>query len=257
MIVTKYLQRIGYSGPLVPSPETLRGLHRAHLYTVPFENLSIHSGERIQLNMAWLFNKIVTRRRGGFCYELNSLFGWLLTELGFQVTMLSAQVAHSDGEFGPEFDHMVLQVTLDDPWLADVGFGDSYLEPIRLDLRETQLDPAGKFRVAVQENGLVLQEWVDEKFVTQHLFSLTPRALADFEEMCYFHQTSPDSPFTRKIVCSKPIPAGRFTLSETHQIITRNGIKEETELTQNKLEQILRDEFGIQGVKLNFPLPRI
>src|SRR6266550_7107542 len=103
-----YLQRINYTGPLDPSAETLRGLQVAHLRTVPFENLSIHSGELIVLDDHALFEKIVDGRRGGFCYELNGLFSTLLRSLGFEVAMLSAQVANAAGIFGPDFDHMAL-----------------------------------------------------------------------------------------------------------------------------------------------------
>jgi N-hydroxyarylamine O-acetyltransferase len=243
---TAYLQRIRYTGALIPHAETLRALHRAHMLTVPFENLSIHARERIQLNYEWLFDKIVTRGRGGFCYELNGLFGWLLAELGFRVEMLSARVAHPDGSCGPKFDHMVLLVHLDEPWLVDVGFGDSYLEPIRLDFREEQADPAGIFRIVALEGELGMQEWVDGKFETQHFFTLTPHPLADYEAMCHFHQTSPESSFTRKIVCSKATLDGRVTVSGNRLIITDKDARE---------EHVLRDEIEMQNaLKKHFGL---
>src|SRR3954469_25022236 len=110
MDVPAYLDRIQYRGSLDAHRETLRGLHLAHLLHVPFENLSIHAKEPIVLNDAALFEKIVTRRRGGFCYELNGLFGMLLSNLGFKVSKLSAQVANDAGQFSPEFDHMTLLV---------------------------------------------------------------------------------------------------------------------------------------------------
>src|SRR6267142_3850477 len=133
-----YLKRINYTGPLAVSAETLRLLQVAHLRTVPFENLSIHSGEPILLNDEALFEKIVRRRRGGFCYELNGLFAALLRGLGFEVAMLSAQVANSEGVFGPDFDHMTLVVTLRETWLVDVGFGDSFLEPLLINQEDEQ-----------------------------------------------------------------------------------------------------------------------
>src|SRR5437762_14222540 len=101
MHVGAYLQRINYRGSPEPNAQTLRELHRAHMLTVPFENLDIHLGRPITLGQAALFDKIVTRRRGGFCYELNGLFAALLRALGFDVTMLSARVARADGSFGP------------------------------------------------------------------------------------------------------------------------------------------------------------
>ncbi len=246
MNISQYLHRITYSGPLVPNEDTLRALHRAHMLTIPFENLSIHAGERIQLNEAWLFDKIVTRARGGFCYELNGLFGRLLTELGFRVDRLSARVATSDGGYGPEFDHMALLVHLAEPWLVDVGFGDSYLEPLRLNERGEQLDPAGKFRIVELDGGFGMQEWVEDTFATQHFFTLMHHPLVDYEGMCQYHQTSPASSFTRKIVCSQATPNGRLTLSGNRLIQTTLGRREEVELASaEEVSAALKKHFGI------------
>src|SRR5689334_21580804 len=110
MDVQAYLHRIGYHGGLEPTAANLRDLHRAHRVAVPFENLDIHVGRPIVLDQDALFDKIVTRRRGGFCYELNGLFAVLLRALGFDVALLSAGVARADGGFGPEFDHLTLLV---------------------------------------------------------------------------------------------------------------------------------------------------
>lgn len=246
MNLLAYLQRIAYSGSLNPTLDTLRALHRAHMLTVPFENLSIHHGERIQLTPEWLFDKIVTRNRGGFCYELNGLFAELLSELGFRVERLSARVARSAGGYGPEFDHMVLLVHLDEPWLVDVGFGDSYLEPLHLRLGEEQRDPAGHFRIMKAEGGLVMQEQVEGKFEDQHFFTLIPRSLSDYEGMCHYHQTSPESSFTQKIVCSKATSGGRLTLSSNRLIRTHEGVKEETTLDgPEQVRQALEEHFRI------------
>src|SRR5918912_1986724 len=108
MDVAAYLDRIDYRGPLEPTAETLRRLHVAHLLAVPFENLNIGMGWPIVLDQDALFAKIVVRRRGGFCYELNGLFAALLRTLGFDVVMLSAGAASATAGFGPDFDHMAL-----------------------------------------------------------------------------------------------------------------------------------------------------
>src|SRR5262245_34969656 len=110
MEIQAYLDRINYHGPREPTAEALRALHRAHMLAVPFENLDIRLGRPIVLGEAALYDKIVRRRRGGFCHELNGLFATLLRELGFDVTMLSARVARVAGGFGPEFDHLTLLV---------------------------------------------------------------------------------------------------------------------------------------------------
>ena len=127
--VERYLQRIGYSGSTAPTERSLRAIHRAHLISVPFENLSVRGGEPIPLDEEALFEKIVVRRRGGFCYALNGLFASLLEGLGFRVARLAGRV----GVPGIAFDHLALRVDLERPWLADVGFGDSFLDPLHLD----------------------------------------------------------------------------------------------------------------------------
>src|SRR5690242_9646293 len=139
--VRAYLDRIGYSGGIEATAENLRALHRAHLLTVPFENLDISVGRKIVVDQEAILKKIVELRRGGFCYELNGAFAALLRALGFRVTLLSARVARESGDEGPEFDHLALLVDLEDPWLADVGFGELFLQAIRMEVGTEQMDP--------------------------------------------------------------------------------------------------------------------
>ena len=156
MNVEAYLRRINYTGSIEPTAQTLRDLQVAHLKTVPFENLSIHAGEPIVLEGEALYKKIVEQRRGGFCYECNGSFAGLLRALGFQVEMLAAGVANRQGGFGPLFDHMALAVTLDERWLVDVGFGDSFLKPLLLDSREVQVQGTQSFRIDEDGDYLIL-----------------------------------------------------------------------------------------------------
>jgi N-hydroxyarylamine O-acetyltransferase len=249
MDIPRYLQRIDYRGPREPTAETLRVLQLAHLHAVPFENLSIHWNQPIVLEDAALFEKIVNRRRGGFCYELNGLFGALLRELGFEVSMLSAGVADSGGEFGPDFDHMVLVVTLDEQWLVDVGFGDSFNEPIRLN--ETTEQVQGRRTYQVRTDGphrILYQRENGGPWSAQYRFTLEPHQYADYEDMCRYHQTSADSHFTQKRVCTRLAADGRVTLSNQRLIITgASGVKTERSLTDEaECVAILRDEFGIE-----------
>ncbi|MBI3162163.1 MAG: arylamine N-acetyltransferase, partial [Chloroflexi bacterium] len=145
MDVSSYLDRINYHGSTEPTIETLRGLHRAHLLTVPFENLDIQRGRRIVLDEAALFEKIVVNRRGGFCYELNSLFTSLLRQMGFDVTVFSANVLH--GGIPAEIDHLTLLIQLEERWIADVGFGDSSRLPLRLDFDGEQHGADSTYRL--------------------------------------------------------------------------------------------------------------
>lgn len=247
MDVSAYLGRIGYRGTPAPTAETLRRLHVAHLLTVPFENLSIHAGEPVVLDDAALFDKVVGRKRGGFCYELNGLFGALLRGLGFRVEMLSAAVANSAGGFGPEFDHMALLVTLEERWLADVGFGDSFVEPLLLDERAEQAQGSRAFRIE-EEGGrlLLLRRDAGGAWEPQYRFGLEPHAFADYAEMCRFHQTSPESHFTRGRVCSRLTAEGRVTLSGARLIETRGGERVERELAgDEEREAALLEHFQI------------
>ena len=141
-----YLERIGYSGPTRPSLNVLRRLHRRHLLSVPFENLDIRLHRPIVLSEAAFYDKIIKSHRGGFCYELNGSFALLLKRLGFNVSMLSSRVERKGGRFGPDFDHMTLLVQLKEPWLVDVGFGDSFTEPKRLDISGSQSDCGKDYR---------------------------------------------------------------------------------------------------------------
>lgn len=247
MDAAAYLRRINYDGPVVPSSETLRQLHLAHLLSVPFENLSIHWRQPIVLSDDALFEKIVHRLRGGFCYELNGLFAALLRALGFQVTMLSAEVANAAGEFGPPFDHMTLMVTLEERWLADVGFGDSFREPLLLDERDPQLQGDEAFRIEETETHLVMsRRAADGEWQPQYRFTLEPHEYADYGEMCRYHQTSPQSHFTQRRICSRATIDGRESLSEMRLITTRGRERKEVELADGtEYEKILKEHFGI------------
>jgi N-hydroxyarylamine O-acetyltransferase len=246
--IPAYLARILYAGPTQANAETLRALHRAHLVAVPFENLDIHLGLKITIDEAAILNKVVVLRRGGFCYELNGAFAALLRALGFQVTLLSARVARANGDEGPEFDNLTLRVDLNEPWLADVGFGESFLEPLLLEAGKDQRDPTGRYRLLAQGERLRMEKFVsDGSWRPQYSFSLQPRQLEEFAGMCRYHQTSPESSFTQKRICSRATPDGRITLSEMKLITTSEGAREERSLSSEKeWNSTLREKFGIR-----------
>ncbi len=219
--VSSYLARIAYSGATDPSSETLRQLHRAHLFHVPFENLDIGLNRPIVCDQSRFVHKIVEEKRGGFCYEMNGAFAWLLTELGFKVTLLSARVGRADGSVGPEFDHLTLRVDLDEPWLADVGFGESFLDPLRLKPGIEQPQDNGTFRIIEMDTSwMVERKGPHPDWKTEYAFTMLPRRLEDFSEMCHYHQTSPDSHFTQNKVCTLAAPDGRITLTQDKLIVT-------------------------------------
>lgn len=250
--VPAYLARINYSGSTAPTLETLCAVHRAHLLTVPFENLDIALGRKIAVDEEVTVRKVVQLRRGGFCYELNGAFAGLLRALGFRVTLLSARVIGESGRESPEFDHLTLRVDLEEPWLADVGFGDSFLEPLRLRSDLEQVDAAGRFRLIKSNERLQLQRAEgDACWKPQYSFSLEPHRLEDFAPMCHYHQTSPDSHFTQNRICSRATLEGRITLSGMKLIITRAGQREEKLLhSEEERLTILQEQFGIAGSEI-------
>lgn len=245
-----YLRRIPYDGPLAPTSEVLRNLHRAHMLSVPFENLDIPAKRPIVLDTDRLLRKIVDQHRGGFCYELNGAFAWLLSSLCFEVTMLSARVARRDGGFSPEFDHMALEVrdTNGDCWLADVGFGDCFLQPLPL-TRPTHSEQLGwTYRLLESGNVYSLQRKSAERdWTPQYQFTRTPHQLQEFTPMCHYHQISPESFFTQRRVCSMATVDGRITLEGMRLINTQNGTKTETEVAgEEEYRRLLREKFCVE-----------
>lgn len=229
-----YLDRIGAT-----RAGTVRELHERHVAAVPFENLSIHLGEEITLDEDLLVDKIVNRRRGGFCYELNGAFAALLRALGHDVVMLSAKV-FNDGAYGPPFDHLALRVG---DLLVDVGFGRFSLRPLDITSREDQHDPAGVFRLVDTPEGDV-----DVLFdgVPQYRMELRPRELAEFRATCWYQQTWPGSPFRRGATCSLPTPTGRITIAGNKLITTVGDDKHTEELDDDALLTAYAKHFGIE-----------
>jgi N-hydroxyarylamine O-acetyltransferase len=251
--VAKYLDRLGYTGALRPDLATLKALHLRHLRTVPFENLDIHSGRAIALDETSLYEKIVLERRGGFCYELNGLFAKLLQAVGFAVTLVAASDAHSDGSFGPEFDHLALIVDIPgmgpaERWLADVGWGDTFLAPLRLDDTDWQSDGERAYRIESDaEHRLVWQRRHDGREECNYRFRLEARSLADFAAMCLFHQVSPNSPFTQKRLVTMATVEGRVTLDDERLTVTTGAVKDQHDVDgEQEFVLLLKRHFGVE-----------
>ena len=248
MDVTSYLDRLNAEAGGEPALDQLALLHERHLEEVPFENLDIHRGVEIILDENRILQKIVDDRRGGFCYELNCAFAWLLRELGYQVTLFSAEVARKEGGFGIPFDHMILGVELDQVWLADVGFGDSFRRPLPLVAGQIEEQLGDGFRLRRQEPWWILERRQDlgGDLLPQYRFTLEPRQLSDFIPGCRYHQTSPESTFTQGTICSRALPDGRVTLHPDRLGIMRNGERTETSIRdQEEWARALEEHFGM------------
>jgi N-hydroxyarylamine O-acetyltransferase len=254
MDTEKYLRRIGIENfDISVNAESLNHLQKQHLLTVPFENLDIHLKRLIILDTERFYEKIVEEKRGGFCYELNGLFCELLNQIGFSSRLISARVATDNGDFSAEYDHMTILTKVGgEEFLVDAGFGDFTAEPLKFALDVEQQDKSGAFlirkhtdeyfEVAKKDGG----EWKGE-----YIFKDLARDLAEFTEMCNFHQTSSESHFTRGKVCSLMLENGRKTLTDKTFIETKYGEKNETEInSEEEFNKILAQEFGIESSEL-------
>ncbi len=246
--VQSYLTRLGLAAEGGHDFDWLARVHEQHLLRVPFENLDIGRGVEIVLDEERILHKIVEDERGGFCYELNAAFAWLLRQLGFRVDLLSAEVAREDGSFGIPFDHMTLRVELDRVYLADVGFGDSFRYPVPLEAGQEFEQIGFVYRLREEEGWWILdrQPTGATVFHPQYRFTLEARKLKDFVSGCHYHQTSPDSTFTQKAICSMALVDGRITLHPDKLVLTGGSSKTETTIPdQHRWEEALREHFGM------------
>jgi N-hydroxyarylamine O-acetyltransferase len=243
MDISAYLDRIHYRGEPTPSLETLINLHQAHLLAITYENLDIHLGRYLALNERAMFQKMVTQRRGGWCFEMNGLFAWALRELGFAVTLLSGAVNREIHGENAERNHLVLLVQLERPYLVDVGFGNGFLRPLPLEpglYRQAFLD----YQLAYAEN-----RW----HFTNHVyggpgydFTLQPCHLAEFAAKCHELQTSPESGFVRVVVCHRFTPEGYLSLrGAVLRTITAAGAHDETIEDERTYRRLLSEQFDL------------
>lgn len=247
MDVKGYLERIGAIQPGKPDFAGLEHLQRQHLFTVPFENLDILRKVPIQLDENRIYDKVVRRHRGGFCYELNGLFHRLLDQLGYRTRLVAGTVKKEEGGWALADSHATVLVELDGWWLVDVGFGDSARLPLPL-TGEERTDVSGTYRVVPvsgREGVFDLQRKQGGSWATRLRFSTTPKELREFAPQCRFNQTSPDSPFTGKSIVTLPTEEGRITLSGNTLVVTKGETKQKEEIPSSSLPEVLREQFGM------------
>lgn len=244
--IDAYLKRIGYSGPREPNIETLRGMQRAHFYNVPFENLDIRAGRRIEVDEGVNYAKVVGAGRGGFCLELNGMFARVLRQLGFQVDVLAGRVFGGDGRLGMPFTHMSVLVHLDEPWIADVGFGGRIGVPLRLNDSAVQEVEGRTYFVDRDGNQAFVTAGEPGNPPMSYTMSLQPRRFEEFEDACEWLQTSSDSRFTQGPMITLATPTGRKTLAGTQFIVTTNGERNEQVIAEADVPNLLATEFGLR-----------
>jgi N-hydroxyarylamine O-acetyltransferase len=255
MKLQQYLNRIGYTGSLESNLETLIELHRAHLQTIPYENLEIHFGRKLELKIERIFERLVLERRGGWCYEMNGLFAWVLREIGFDVRLVSTQVTRADGSLMAPGDHVALIVQLAKNWLVDVGWGNGFLDPLPL---EAGTHRQGFLEYRLENTGDTWKFHNQQYGADGFSFTLEPRNLEEFQARCTWQQSSPESGFVRVAVCQRFTPDGINTLRGA--ILTKirsTGKLEQTISNFEKYEQVLRQDFKLEVPNLHEPWAKV
>ncbi|MGA8112105.1 MAG: arylamine N-acetyltransferase [Actinocatenispora sp.] len=250
--VAGYLRRISYSGPVRPDAATLTALHRAHLAAVPYENLDIQLGRPPTLSPEALYDKIVCRGRGGFCFELNGAFGLLLTALGFEVRHVEGAVhrrRHGEAAWG---NHLALLVRTDrGTMVADVGLGDGFLAPLPLEIGTYRQGPL-TYHLRRELSDVWRMVHHPDGNCEGFEFRTARRALPDFAARCTRLGTDPDSPFVRALVVQQARPDHSLTLRA--RSLSRRGptVREEREIAdQADFEDVLAGEFGVPVATLD------
>ena len=247
MKVNPYLERIK-AGPVKEnSLEELSKLQYQHMLHVPFENLDVMHHVPIPLDVEVYYKKVVLNHRGGFCYELNGLFHWLLQSLGFSCQLASATINRPDGTWARSGSHACTIVMLDQPYLVDVGFGDSARSPLSL-TGEIHEDISGTYRVKKVETHIYdveRQQVGDDAWDTIYRLDTKPMNLKDFAAACEFNQTSMHSPFTQKEIVTLATLEGRVTLSGNTLTITRHGVKQQQTISEEERPSVLEKYFRI------------
>ena len=260
MNLSSYLARIGCRRAPRPDIATLRMLQRAHTLSVPFENLDVQLGRRITTDVRDAYDKIVLRRRGGWCYEQNGLFGWALSEIGFEVTRVAAAVMRTKRGDVSEANHLALLVRTPDTdatWLADVGFGGSLLEPIRLEDSEHLHEP---FRLGLRRLDDGHWQFWENAGDGEFSYDFRPEAASEdaLVRKCEFLQTDPDSSFVLNLVAQSRTPVRHSTLRG--RVLTcydADGAVTRTLESPDQLVHILTAEFGLQVPEIAGCWPKI
>jgi N-hydroxyarylamine O-acetyltransferase len=242
----EYAKRIGYSGTAGPDVATLTALHRAHITAIPFENLDIQMGRTVKLDPEALQAKMVGQRRGGYCFEQNTLFMLALEAIGFAPEAREARVRQNTGSSMRPRTHMVLTIPCEGrEWLADVGFGgDGLLEPIPLDGGLSE--QAGVvYRVAAEGAARVLQRHIAGDWEDLYAFLSDRIHPIDFEVGNWFTSTHPRSPFVLNLTAQCIVGGTRHTLRNLTYATKRGAAVEAREISRQEVVPLLRDTFGL------------
>lgn len=246
MDVEQYLARIGFDAPRAVDLATLERLQRAHLTTVPFENLDVYYHRGVHTDSASSVRKIVERKRGGWCFELNGAFAALLEELGFTVTRLGAVVL-LEGDDG-QASHLTLRVDLDRPYLVDVGFGDGFVTPLPLDDPGPHDGGCSRYTFASSGDWTTLIELGQDGSTRRiYRFAAEPRSLASFAGQSERLQTDPTLKWTRSRFATRLLDNGtdRVTLIDDRLRLRRAGVWVEQTIRDEHWPRLLHEWFDL------------
>ncbi len=233
-----------------PGLRTLINLHEHHIFSVPFENIDVQLRRPISLKTGDIYSKVVEHNRGGFCYELNYIFNVLLREIGFNTKIISCRIIN-DGIVGPEFDHMaIITIINNKEYLADVGFGDLFVQPLALKPGMVQFDGRNFFKIDVDQTPAEFNLNMSEDgavFRPVYKFNAQSRSLDEFLSSCEDKQTNPDSYFVKNTICTLPTDTGRMTIFNDKFIETIYDEKAEMPLKDKEsIRNCLEEKFQIR-----------
>jgi N-hydroxyarylamine O-acetyltransferase len=273
MNVSSYLERVGFKGVARPDLPTLRALHRAHVHTVPFENIDVQLRRPLTLDVGATYDKLVNRRRGGWCYELNGLMGWALAQIGFDVMRISAGVMRAVSGDGALGGHLCLLVRLERTYLVDVGFGSSLIEPLPLETGE-RMDSPYRVGLAPAAAPALLRPrhldscpadagyWRFSESVHGDPFSFDFREEPADEQLlatkCQWQQSNAASPFVQNLVAKRRVGNDYYTLRG--RVFTRTDESgEEKSVLDSAAECVrrLRDTFDLDVPEVESLWPAI
>lgn len=247
--VQSYLDRIGFKGSLNGSAKTLADLQERHLHTVPYENLDILERRALSLDPQELYQKIVIRQRGGYCFELNALFGWLLRELGYTVTDLVARFWRDEPNLPPKRRHHVLKVEAEGVnYLCDVGVGG--IVPFRpISFIEGLAQQQGEECYRLENDpyyGWALCEQKVGRWNRIYSFTEEPQLPKDYLFASFWCENAPDSIFNKYPIVAIRTPEGRNTLADREfRIFSSTGVRTFTPETDDAYKAALLSHFGI------------
>jgi N-hydroxyarylamine O-acetyltransferase len=242
-----YFDRIGFDGPARADLATVTALMERQLFTVPFENLDVQAGKAVSLVPEEIVDKLVKRRRGGYCYEVNGLFAMALHALGIEYQMVAARPMIYPAR-RPR-THMALVARLDGrEWLCDLGFG-SYgpRAPLALDaVGQPVTQGYDTFRLITEgAHDLLLQAQVEGAWANQYAFTLCPQEWVDFAPANYLNSTHPDALFVQKLIAVIHRPEGRVILFGDQLKELRRGVAHKRVVEAAAIPSVLKEHFGL------------